>query len=186
VGYRLPVAEKDPYELLGVPRNASDERIRAAYELAVNRATRDGAFRYAAELSTAYDTISNARRRALYERHGVTALRERSPGAAPPPKSWRVADSEPVQHRPRRVKKSVLLLLVLSALVGLFAATRLSTAPGGDGSSPGITRPAGQPPHQQQVLCRSTPAGKAYTYVEPVTDRPHCTNGAQPVIVGRN
>ena len=80
MGYRFAMAAKDPYELLGVPRDATDERIRAAYELEINRATREGAFRYAAELATAYETISNSRRRALYERHGFTAIRERSPG----------------------------------------------------------------------------------------------------------
>jgi hypothetical protein len=189
VGYSLPVAEKDPYELLGVPRDASDERIKAAYELAINRATRDGAFRYAAELSTAYDTISTSGRRALYERHGFTAIRERSPGSAPPPRSWRVADSEPVQHRPRRrsLVKPLLLLLVVVVIVGLFIGKRVANQPAGGG----VPNPAGtsaviQPPRLQQVLCQGTPGGIGYTYTEPVTNRPHCTNGAQPVIIGHN
>jgi hypothetical protein len=169
------VAVRDPYELLGVPRDASDERIKAAYELEINRATRDGAFRYAAELSTAYDTISNARRRALYERHGFTAIRERSPGSAPPPRSWRVAPSDSAQERPRQrsLVKPLLLLLAVVVIVGLFAARRL-------------TSPGAQPSRQQQVLCQGTPGGVGYTYTEPETNRPHCANGAQPVIVGRN
>jgi hypothetical protein len=80
----------------------------------------------------------------------------------------------------------VLLLVVVGALVGLFVTTRRTQAPdGGGGSIPVITSPAVQT-HQQQVLCRSTPAGAAYTYSEPSTNRPHCTNGAQPVIIGRN
>ncbi|HST48340.1 hypothetical protein [Jatrophihabitans sp.] len=118
------MASKDPYELLGVPRDATDERIRAAYELEVNRATREGAFRYAAELATAYETISNSRRRALYERHGLTAIRERSPGSAPPPRSWRAAPAGPSRRgrrRSRRWLKWVLILLAAAALIGLFA-----------------------------------------------------------------
>jgi curved DNA-binding protein CbpA len=118
------MAGKDPYELLGVPRDATDERIRAAYELEVNRATREGAFRFAAELATAYETISNARRRALYERHGLTAIQERSPGTAPPPGSWRAAPSGPSRkgrRRTRRWLKPVLILLVAAALIVLFA-----------------------------------------------------------------
>ena len=188
VRYRRAVAVKDPYELLGVPRDASDERIKAAYELEINRATRDGAFRYAAELSTAYDTISTARRRALYERHGVTSIRERSPGAAPPPKSWRAASSESTHNRTRRrgLTRPLLLLLVVVVAVGLFAATRVTNEPTGGGvPNPVGTSPGVQPLRQQQVLCQSTSAGSAYTYTEPVTNRPHCTNGAQPVILGR-
>lgn len=117
------MAGKDPYELLGVPRDASDERIRAAYELEVNRATRDGAFRFAAELATAYETISTPNRRALYERHGLPALRERSPGAAPPPRSWRDTSTEPPRRRRRRGrwKRLLLTLLVLAVLAGLVA-----------------------------------------------------------------
>jgi curved DNA-binding protein CbpA len=118
------MAGKDPYELLGVPRDATDERIRAAYELEVNRATREGAFRYAAELATAYETISNSQRRALYERHGLTAIRERSPGAAPPPRSWRAAPSDPVRSTRRRSgrwKRLVFTLLVVVVIAGLFA-----------------------------------------------------------------
>jgi len=124
MGYRFAMAAKDPYELLGVPRDATDERIRAAYELEINRATREGAFRYAAELATAYETISNSRRRALYERHGFTAIRERSPGAAAPPKSWRAAAGEPTRgtrRRSGRWKRLVLTALVIAVIVGLFA-----------------------------------------------------------------
>jgi len=124
MGYRSAMAGKDPYELLGVPRDATDERIRAAYELEVNRATREGAFRYAAELATAYETISTSKRRALYDRHGFTAIRERSPGAAPPPRSWRAAPNEPVRSTRRRSgrwKRLVLTVLVTAVIIGLFA-----------------------------------------------------------------
>jgi hypothetical protein len=189
VGYRRAVAVKDPYELLGVPRDASDERIRAAYELAINRATRDGAIRYAAELSAAYDTVSSARRRELYERHGFTAIRERSPGSAPPPNSWRVGPSNSARERPHRrsLVKPLLLLLVVIVIVGLFAARLLTTEPVQGGvPNPASTSSGVQPPRLQHVLCQGTPGGIGYTYTEPVTNRPHCTNGAQPVVVGHS
>lgn len=121
------MAEKDPYELLGVPRDASDERIRAAYELEINRATRDGAIRYAAELSAAYDTISSPQRRALYERHGFTAISQRSPGTAPPPGSWRSTQQHgPARSRKHRrgLRRSVLLVVVVGLVVGVFYAAQ--------------------------------------------------------------
>ncbi len=138
------MAEKDPYELLGVPRDASDERIRAAYELEINRATRDGAIRYAAELSAAYDTISNPQRRALYERHGLTAINQRTPGAAPPPGAWRATQQQggPARRRKRRrgLKPVVLLIVIVGLVVALYFATR--PAKGVDAMAPTTTAPA--------------------------------------------
>jgi curved DNA-binding protein CbpA len=145
------VAEKDPYELLGVPRDASDERIRAAYELEINRATRDGAIRYAAELSAAYDTISSPQRRALYERHGFTAISQRSPGTAPPAGSWRSTQEHgPARRRKRRsgVRRFVLLIVVIGLVVAVFYAAQQAegatvTAPTASVTSgPAVVQPA--------------------------------------------
>ncbi len=140
------MAEKDPYELLGVPRDASDERIRAAYELEINRATRDGAIRYAAELSAAYDTISSPQRRALYERHGLTAISERSQGTAPPPGAWRATQQEQPRRRTRRrrLKMSVLLIFVAGVAVGLVIAAQ--QADGAAASAPASKAPASKAP----------------------------------------
>ncbi len=138
--YRLAVAEKDPYELLGVPRNASDERIRAAYELEINRATRDGAIRYAAELSAAYDTISSPQRRALYERHGLTAIGQRSPATVPPPGAWQDGQQPRRRTRRRRLKVSVLLIFAAGVAVGLVVAAQ--RADGAPATEPAITAPA--------------------------------------------
>lgn len=142
------MAEKDPYELLGVPRDASDERIRAAYELEINRATRDGAIRYAAELSAAYDTISSSQRRALYERHGFTAISERTPGTAPPPGAWRATEQrEPARGRTRRrgLKVTALLVVVIALVAGLFLATR-------DAEAASRANPVSQTPATVQLL----------------------------------
>jgi hypothetical protein len=189
--YGFAVAEKDPYELLGVPHDASDERIRAAYELEINRATRDGAIRYAAELSAAYDTISSARRRALYERHGFTAIRERSPGSAPPPRDWRVTQPPEMVsgHGSRRgVKAAVLFLFAVGIAAWLIGATQHAST----SRNPGVTTPVikspvvVQSPREHQVVCQTTPGGQGYLYSEPVTNRPHCNNGAIPVVQGHN
>ncbi|HEY0167156.1 MAG TPA: hypothetical protein VGB75_08950 [Jatrophihabitans sp.] len=142
------MAEKDPYQLLGVPRDASDERIRAAYELEINRATRDGAIRYAAELSAAYETISSSQRRALYERHGFTAISERTPGASRPPGPWRATEQgEPARRRTRRrgLKVTALLIVVLVLVAGLFLATR-------DAEAASRTALVSQPPAAAQLL----------------------------------
>lgn len=146
------MAEKDPYELLGVPRDASDERIRAAYELEINRATRDGAIRYAAELSAAYDTISSPQRRALYERHGLTAISERSPGPPPPSGTWRATQQQEQPRRRtrrRRLKMSVLLIFVAGVAVGLVIAAQ--QADGAPASAP-ATMPASKAPAPVQLV----------------------------------
>lgn len=143
------MAEKDPYELLGVPRDASDERIRAAYELEINRATRDGAIRYAAELSAAYDTISSPQRRALYERHGFTAISERSQGTAPPPGAWRATQQQQQQQgsarrrtRRRGVVTTLLLVIILGLVVAMYFATRQAegTSATLDDKAPAVVR----------------------------------------------
>jgi hypothetical protein len=191
VRYRRAVAVKDPYELLGVPRDASDERIKVAYELAINRATRDGAIRYAAELSAAYDTISSARRRALYERHGFTAIRERSPGSAAPPRDWRVMQQpEPGSNGGSRrgVKAAVLFLFAIGLTAWFIGATQHPSRSRPPGlTTPVITNPVVvQPPPEHQVLCQTTARGRGYVYSEPVTNTPRCNNGAVPEVLGHN
>jgi hypothetical protein len=120
------VPSTDPYELLGVPREASQERIRQAYELEINRAYRLGSHSHAVDLSRAYDTLSQPQRRALYDRHGLTGVRERSPGAAPPPTPWREIKRQPLQSepgRPRNTRQGVLrgAAITVVAVVALLA-----------------------------------------------------------------
>jgi len=69
------MAERDYYEILGVSRSATPDQIRAAYrKLArelhpdVNKAP-DAAERFA-EVQDAYDTLSDADKRAAYDRYG--------------------------------------------------------------------------------------------------------------------
>ncbi len=187
------MAEKDSYELLRVPRDASDARIRAAYELEVNRATRDGAIRYAAELSAAYDSISSARRRSLYDRHGFAALHERSPGAVTPPRprDWQATglhEPAPCRQSRRGVKAAVVFVFAVSLAAWFIGATQQGRA----SRNPGITTPVPtksvivQPQSEQRVLCQSMAGGQGYLYSEPLNNVPHCDNGATPKIVGHN
>jgi hypothetical protein len=191
LGYcRAVAAARDPYDLLGVPHDASDERIKAAYELEINRAIRDGAIRYAAELSAAYDTISTARRRALYDRHGFTAINERSSAPSTQPRDWRPPPSTPARSEPtqprRGVKVAVLFVFAVGIAAWLIGATQHLRA----SQHPGITTPIVRTPmvvyveHEHEVLCQATPHGQSYVYSEPVTNTPHCDNGAEPLIVG--
>jgi len=81
----------DPYQLLGVPRSATNADIRRAYEREVARATRAGATAHATDLSRAFDTLSSDSARALYDRHGVHPAGRRSsfPPATRPSRSRR-------------------------------------------------------------------------------------------------
>lgn len=174
----------DPYELLGVPRDSNAERIRRAYDLAAARAHRDGAVRHLVDLSAAYDVLSDPARRSLYDRHGVTPLREQSPGAAPPPVPWRIAKdtSYPTPKRnarlPRR-RRPLLAVFGLGMVAGLLVAAYLI------GLGDRLTSPADAPgAAEQQVLCDTTPAGQGYIYSEPVGSIPSCTNGAVPQVLG--
>lgn len=90
------------YRLLGVAPDAATDDIRWAYERQLNRALRDGATRHAEELVQAWETLSDPKRRAVYDRHGLLPVRERSPGAAPlpPPGRYATRPGSPGVNRP--------------------------------------------------------------------------------------
>lgn len=172
----------DLYALLGVSRDASTADIRWAYERAINRAHRDGAIKHAEEISRAYDVLSDPRRRQLYDRHGMTALRERSPGAAPPPSPWRHAQHTFVSGvgRPRRRwRMPALAIFALGIVAGLLIAVGPWRSHAGT-SSPTtvvVTR-------ARQVLCQSTAGSPGYIYTAQPGDPVVCRNGAQPRVLG--
>ena len=170
--------------LLGVPVDASAERIRQAYELEVSRAHREGAMRHAVELSKAYDTLSVPSCRALYDRHGLAAVRERSPGAARPPTPWRIAQYQPIAvqsdvvRRGRR-NKPLLLVFSIGIVVGLAVAAYFLRLTVGTGPIP-----SGALVPQHQILCPTTVNGVGYVYSTSVTSVPYCSNGAAPHVLG--
>ena len=174
----------NPYTLLGVPVDASQERIRRAYELEVNRAHRAGATRHAVELSKAYDTLSVPSCRALYDRHGLAAVRERSPGALRPPTPWRIAKHQPIAVQPAVARrgprnKPLLLMFSIGILVGLIVAAYFLRLTVGTGPTP-----AGALVPQHQILCPTTAHGVGYVYSASVTSVPYCSNGAAPHVLG--
>jgi curved DNA-binding protein CbpA len=175
-----PVRTDDPYELLGIPRDAGAERIRRAYELEVQRAHRAGATAHAVALSRAYDTLSDPGRRALFDRHGLAPVRERSPGAASAPTPWRIVKQQPLP--PLRIKRRTwrapaTAVFCLGIAAGLALAVYLQSQ----------SRPAQAdtvvPTTEHQVLCGTTPAGEGYIYSEAAEHMPACTNGAIPRVL---
>lgn len=176
---------RDFYELLGVSRDATAADVRWAYERALNRANRDGAHKLMTELSQAYDTLSDQRRRSTYDRHGLPPLRERSPGAAPPPPPWRIVKESPLPvasyDLPRRCSPArrtwrvpSLAVFCLGLVAGLVLAMQLTGV---------ISLRAERQPPAQQVVCAATPAGPAYSYRLTAGHAPACTNGAGPQVV---
>lgn len=171
----------DPYKLLDVPRDASPERIRRAYELEVQRAHRSGATAHAVALSRAYDTLSDSARRALFDRHGLAPVRERSPGAAAAPTPWRIVKQQPLPHvqppapRSRRTWRAPATAIFCFGLVaGLAVAAYLQRQ---------VNEASANLPPQQQVICDATPAGPGYMYTEANSNLPSCTNGAIPRVL---
>jgi molecular chaperone DnaJ len=83
----MPTSARDPYEVLGVPRDADEATIKKAFrKLArelhpdVNRHDPDAEEKFK-EAAEAYEILNDAERRALYDRYGHDGLR--SGGYAP-------------------------------------------------------------------------------------------------------
>ena len=78
--------KRDYYEILGVPRDADEDAIKKAFRLRARELhpdvnpdpTAEAQFKEAAE---AYEALSNAETRAIYDRHGHDGLRGRGAGA---------------------------------------------------------------------------------------------------------
>jgi curved DNA-binding protein CbpA len=70
---------KDYYTLLGVRREATPAEMRRAYEIALARASRDGATRHMVDLVKAYEVLSHPGRRKVYDHTGFGVVPERVP-----------------------------------------------------------------------------------------------------------
>ena len=89
----MAAANKDYYEVLGVKRDAADEEIKKAYrklarkfhpDLNPGDKTAEEQFK---RLQEAYDVLSNAENRKLYDQYGEN-WRAVKAGAGPPPPGW--------------------------------------------------------------------------------------------------
>ena len=147
-----------------------------------------GATRHAIEISAAFDTLSQAGRRELSDRHGKVAVRERSPGASPPPTPWRIAKHEPRPisrplHRhlvPVRERRSwrmpTLAIFCLGIMAGLTLAIWLL-------HERDVASTVTPPLRMQRVLCHPTSLGAGYEYPAPIGTTPQCRNGAPPAVL---
>jgi hypothetical protein len=174
---------RDLYQLLGVPRAATQADIRWAYERTMAEARRVGSIRHATEISQAFDILSDPRRRATYDRLGA-APRERVPATARASVPWRASRPSHGQHarnvRPQSSKRGRWrtpiyvvfgLGIVLGALIVYTVTHRHS-----DQGAPTVANPA------REVVCTATPSGAGYTYFTTAV-APFCRNGALPRIV---
>jgi hypothetical protein len=112
---------EDPYSVLGVARDATDDEIRHAYERRLSAAAGAGALRTAQRVDAAFSVLRDRHRRALYDREGRI---EELPRLAPdlhwaPPERGADPPRERRDRRPRRGKLSTVLTLVIAiAIVG--------------------------------------------------------------------
>lgn len=80
---------KNYYDLLNVRRDASPAELKRAYEVALSRASRDGATRHMVDLVAAYEVLSHPGRRQVYDSTGVGVVPERVPNTYGRPTAFR-------------------------------------------------------------------------------------------------
>ena len=178
---------EDPYAVLGVPRDATADEIRRAYEKKLNAASAAGALNVAQRLHKAFSVLNDRHTREIYDRDGrIVELPRLAPDlrwASPE----RVADQprrQPGRERVRRalggtVKMSVALVLVLAVVgVGLKFGLLRDSATGSSPTNPNdVWRAASTTPslfpvhhavHRNRLLATvAAPAGSApYAFAE--------------------
>lgn len=117
----------DPYRVLGVARDASDEEIRTAYEKRLAGAAAAGALQAAQRVDAAYELLRDRFRRDIFDREGrIVDIRRpmpEMPAAAVRFREWSPAESD--DPRPRvgcgRRRRSTLIGAVVAAALSASA-----------------------------------------------------------------
>lgn len=116
---------EDPYELLGIARDATADQIRRAYEAKLNGAAAANALHRAQRIDAAYSILRDPHRRELFDREGIVLDLPRlgsdlpAPAAPAPPSSPR-ATSRKQRRKGRRGRglPTAITLIVAMSLVG--------------------------------------------------------------------
>lgn len=85
---------KNYYALLGVRRDATPAELKRAYEITLQRGSRDGATKHMVDVVKAYEVLSDPGRRRVYDQTGFGVVPERVPndyGRATPFRGGRLA-----------------------------------------------------------------------------------------------
>ncbi|MBV9292118.1 MAG: matrixin family metalloprotease [Frankiales bacterium] len=117
----------DPYFVLGLRSDASDEQIKAAWEQRVTAAMQGNNLRLAQTIDAAYEVLRDPVRRRNYDRTGIVVPAARPALSAPAPAEQFSAGELRQPRRRRRRRRNgraqpvVALVLVLTSVAGLFS-----------------------------------------------------------------
>ncbi|MBV9485104.1 MAG: DnaJ domain-containing protein [Frankiaceae bacterium] len=176
----------NPYDVLGVPREASEAEIRHAYEEKLRTAQRHFAFKVAQQIDAAYSTLRDPRRRALFDRHGLAALPHRpsarprsafhehspaSPSSIRRPQAPTRRPFAPVSRRATWLTAVALLIVAIGAATARDLQHRRHPT--------GVVAPASQS-GRVDVICEPAPGAAGYSYTALSGQEVTCTNGATP------
>lgn len=109
----------DPYAVLGVPRDATPDQVKQAYEQKLNAAAKTGALDLMQRIDAAYEVLRNPHRRRMFDETGTTAPIPRIPWhAAPttPGRNWTPREVVP-RRQSRRSGAGALALVAAIAIV---------------------------------------------------------------------
>jgi hypothetical protein len=124
----MPGAADNPYVVLGVSKEATDDEIHAAWQVRVTAAAKAGHLRTAQRVDAAYELLRNPSRRAHFDRTGAVIESRRAtphvryhPHAAPVPfRAWGPAQSVRAGRSSRGSQLLVILALAIAAAATLW------------------------------------------------------------------
>jgi hypothetical protein len=197
--------QQDPNSLarmLGVDPDIDPDRLRAAYEQEMNRATRSGDHRRALSLSQAFDALPGRTRSSVYS--GNRTFATVMPHEEFPVRSRRGSAQAARPSRPRRRVRWKGVLgygVIVPAIVGLLAWS-IVRQNSEDGYSPpprqtspivvqpppgpALVVPAAAPTTSNglvRVLCQTDPAAPGFVLMVSPGARVTCANSATPVVI---